>query len=410
MAKTDKKLDQDSSFFLTDFYCQLKIKGVEFLPQNILEVSIRESIFDLIPILNLTLLDNGILSEKYPLEDGDIIEVTLGSSNLKKPVVSIQFILQDFNMESIDGDNIHLVQIVLTGIMKNKEMFFPIKTRSFPNKSSLDVLKIIATEMEFTPKIDITTSDIMTWRQLKQNNYQMIFDVMKRSFKANDTILAGITRNKEFVITSLMTKLKNKTSKKALYDPLLSISLSNEKSKEKTDIIYFNNFSMSNISGMVNKTLGYGVEYTVYDYDKMSEKKIDSDFHPLTKYSFKNKDNIKKTSKDEGTFFFNKRNMHKNYHDAIVQNNFYSNDFFKNCVILHVNPNNSINIMDLLDITFPSFDNKNGVNLPQSGNYFISSIIHQASKEGYYRMSLVCFRNGINGSSFMKESEFKSSK
>lgn len=410
MPISDKKSTQDTSYFLTEFYCKLSIKDVDVLPQNILQISIRESIFDLIPTLELSFLDNGEFVEKHVLEDCDIIKIQLGSSNLKTPVINMEFELQDFNVNNVDGDNIHIVQINLTAIVKNKNMFLPLQTRSFSSKSSLDVLKSIASESGFTPIVRTSTSDVMTWRQIQQNNYQMIYETMKRSFKPDDAILTGITRNKDFIITSLMTELKNKSTKKTLYDPLQAISLSNEKSKDKKDIIYFNNFSMSNVSGMVNKSIGYGLTYSIYDFDEVENKSIYSTFHPLTKYSFKNKNNTIKSVKNSGLFYLNLKNMHRNYPNAINQNDFYIKDFFKNCCLLYVNPNENINLFDKLDITFPSFKNKNGVNQPQSGEWLISGILHECSKEGYYRMVLVCFRNGLNSSSFMKDSEFKMSK
>lgn len=410
MPTSSKKSTQDSSYFLTEFYCKLSIKNVEILPQNILQISIRESIFDLVPTLELSILDNGVFVESYPLEDCDSIKIQLGQSNLKTPVINMEFELQDFNISNVDGDNIHIVQINLTAIVKNKNMFLPLQTRSFSSKSSLDVLKSIASESGFTPIVKTSTSDVMTWRQIQQNNYQMVYETMKRAYKPDDAILTGITRNKDFIITSLMTELKNKSAKKTLYDPLQAISLSNEKSKDKKEIIYFNNFSMSNVSGFVNKSIGYGLGYSVYNFDEVENKTIYSTFHPLTKYSFKNKDNTIKIVKNNRLYFLNNKTMHRNYVDAINQNEFYTKDFFKNCCLLYVNPNENINLFDKLDITFPSFENKNGVNQPQSGQWIVGTILHEASKEGYYRMTLGLFRNGINQSSEMKDSEFKVAK
>ena len=207
----EKKNDLDSSYFLSEFYCKLSIKGVEILPQNITVINIRESIFDLIPLLDLSFIDDGTFVEKYPLEDGDVISVELARSDLTGVPISMNFILQDFSIDNKDGDNAQLVDISLTGIMKNQEMFAPVKTRSFSNKTSVDVIRTIASECGFEPVIKITTSDSMVWRQITQSNFTMIKDTMKRAFKSEDAILTGITRNRQFIITSLKTITNNKS-------------------------------------------------------------------------------------------------------------------------------------------------------------------------------------------------------
>ncbi len=405
---SQKKSNIDSSYFIGNFYAKLKIKGVEYLPQNLLSLNIRENIFDLVPMIELSILDNGMLSEKFPLEDGDEIEVELGSSDQVESVINMAFILQDFQIVNSDGDNLQVVVINLTGIMKNKDLMFPFKTRAFSNKTSMDVISTIASDCGFSPDVRIKTSDSMTWRQLQQNNYQMIFETLRRSFKSDDAVLSCITRTGDFVVTSLKSELKNKTTKKAIYDPHKAISNIGEKdTKAKTDEFYFNNFSINNSSGMVNKKIGYGVEYSYWDFENFTTKKLTSDFHGLTQFSFKNKENVGKIVKANQTGILNTLNVHKNYFEALAQNEFYISDFFKSCLVIYVNPDTKLNVFDKMNVIFPSFDDNEVVNSTLSGEYIVGSISYQVSKGGIFRCCLGLFRNGLNGSPFMKKAEYK---
>lgn len=406
-VNSQKKSNLDSSYFINNFYAIVKIKNIDLLPQNILVLNIRESLFDGIPVLELSFLDNGDFSERFPLEDQDEISLTIGVSDKTEPVIEMTFQLQDFKFFNMDGDNFQLVNINLTGIMKNKDLFFPLKTRAFSNKPSLDVLSSIASECGFSPKVKTKTSDVMTWRQLNQTNYQMIYETMKRAFRQDDAILTTITRSGEFVITSLNTELKNKTTKKLIYDPFKAISSTEPESESKSKEYYFNNFSTSNISGNQNKSLGYGLQYSYYDLEDFKTKKITSDFHPLSQFSFKRKEDIGKISKINPTGILNNLNVHRNYFEALAQNEFYVSDFFKGYLLVYINPTNDINVFDKFDIVFPAFDNNEAINSSMSGEYLCGSISFQISKDGIFRMMLALFRNGMNGSPYMKKSEMK---
>lgn len=406
MPVNSKKNNIDSSYFLNDFYCKVTIKKIELLPQNITVLNIRESIFDLLPVLDMSFLDNGIFSEKYPFEDEDVISIELSRSNKDAVPISMEFTLQDYTINNRDGDNMNLVDINITAIMKNSGLFYPVKTRSFANKTSVDVLKSIALEIGFNPSVKISTSDSMIWRQVNQNNYGMVFETMKRAFKSEDAILTGVTRSKDFIITSLKTELKNKSSKKVIYDPFNTIS-DIEPIQEKKETYYFNNFDIKNISGMVNKTIGYGVKYSYFNFKDNFDKQITSDFHDLTQFSSKNKNNIGKIVRNDSSYFLNELNVHRNYYVALAQNEYYIKDFFKICLIVYMRPTDKINLFDKIDVTFPSFENNELTNQTLSGEYLVSTIVHQASKAGHYRMVLTLFRNGMNGSPYMKKSEFK---
>lgn len=400
-----KQNDIDSSYFLNDFYCKIKIKKVELLPQNVVVMNIRESIFDLVPVLEMTFLDNGIFTEKFPLEDEDVINIELAKNDKSDTPINITFSLQDFVVNNRDGDNLNLVNVSITAIMKTTGLFYPVKTRSFANKSSVDVLKNLASEIGCNPVARINTSDSMVWRQINQNNYNMIFETMKRAFKTEDAILTGVTRGKDFVITSLKTELKNKTSKKLIYDPFDTIS-DLEPKKEKKELFFFNNFDLKNISGFTNKIIGYGVKYAYFDFNDVSNKQISDDYHGLTQFSFKRKENVGKIVRNDAAYILNELNVHKNYFVAMAQNEYYIKDFFKMCLVVYIKPTDKINLFDKIDVTFPSFDNNDFTNMSLSGEYLVGTIVHQASKAGHYRMALTLFRNGMNGSAYMKKSEY----
>lgn len=405
MPQNNKKTNLDNSQAFNYHYCKMTIKGVDVMSQNIRVLNVRESIFDVIPVMEMELIDNGIFSEKYPLEDGDIIFVEISKNKNSKPVINLEFELHDFSIDNLDGDNITLSIIKMTGYLKNKNLFFPPQNRSFKNQSSSQVISRIAQEEGFNYIGRLVASDAMTWLQVNQSNYGFIFHVIERAFKSEDVVVCGITRHKNLIYTSVGTEIKNKNTKKAIFDPKMTISDEVETAK-KTQEFYFNNYKVISLLGTSNKMTGYGLKYGIYDFESFSEDKVTNNNNKMSEFINRNKDNSGKISEYSMTGI-ETRNTHKNYFKAINQNRFISEDFFKTCFILYINVNDNINLFDKINVVFPAMDNVKNINDSMSGEYMVGGIIHQISKDGYYRMALTLFRNGFNSNEFLKSNQVK---
>lgn len=395
-----KKNAGDVGGYLNEFYCKISINEVEFLPQNIEVLHIKESIFNIVPTLELVFRDDGTFLELFPLQENDEIKVSLSRTNEKDLNIAASFSLQNYNVSNLDGDSQRMCLISLTGLLKIDNLYHPALTKSFKNKSSIDVLKSIATDCGLTSVVRISTSDLMNWLQLNQSNLSFMSEVTENAFKSDDVPLMGITRDKEMIVTSIGTESKRSEIAKCFFDPIQALNTGLDDKQKKA--VYFNNYDIVDIAGYANKMGGYGMEYSQYDLTDNKVFTLGQKAHKFSEYLDKDKDNNKNPSENFGAYIYNQDNVHRNMFQAKAQNYYFIREFFKVGLVLHVNPINKVKLFDVLDVQFPSFgaEKKNGEML--SGKYLVGSIFHQASKAGFYRVALTLYRNGFNGSSYLK--------
>lgn len=399
MAVSEKKINTQSSYYLTEFFCRISIKGVDFFPQNITTLHVRENIFTLVPTLELDFQDDGLFTEKFPLEEGDDIKLELSRSDKKESTLSMTFSLLSYSVTNADGDRIRISNISLIGWMKSEKLFNPSQTRSFRNKSSVEVLKSIGSECGFNVVSKVNTSDNMTWLQIGANNFTFIDQVLSKSYRSDDVLLCAVNRGGTFTVTSLATEVKKGSPIKCVFDP--SKALANVDSEKDTKkVLYFNDFEIRDIAGYSNLTGGYGASFTVYDFDKAKEIVENGNSPFLSRFNEKRVDKVKEHSVSLDAYVQDNRNVHQNYFRAKVQNWQLVKDFFKVSIFVHVNPSNSINLFDVVEVIFPSFTEATAVNEVLSGKYMVGGIVHQASSGGLYRMGLVLYRSGFNESSY----------
>lgn len=403
MINSEKKLNVPTTYYLTEFHCKISIKGVEFFPQNINLAEIRENIFNLVPTLELEFDDDGIFIEKFPLEEGDEIYIELSKSDKREIIISNTFELVSYVVGNNDGDKIRVCTIKLVALLKNETLYHPIKTLSYKNKSSVDVLKEVAGRCGLDINSKATSSDNMTWLQVNQSFLDFIKYVLKRSYKSNDSLVAFIDRKSRFNITSLLISSKKNSPIKCYFDPFKAVT--NDADEGDRVKLYFNDFDIQDIAGYANKTGAYGISFSVYDLDKVESQTIFSDKIKLSKYNERQKDRIGESAVSLDTFILNTKNVHRNYYLAQVQNELLQKDLFKINLNLYINPSDSVNLMDVLDVTFPSMTEESIINEMISGKYMVIGIVHQISKGGIYRMVLSLSRSGFNKSSFQNTYE-----
>lgn len=397
-----KNNNVDSSTFLNEFYCKIKLNDIEFLPQNIEVLNIKESIFYTVPTMDMIFYDNGLFTEENPIKDGDTITVEIAKNKQKDSPIVMQFEILNFVIHNTDGDNVQVVAIQLTGIMKVRNLMFPATTKSYPNKPSIDVFKDIANDCGLKCETRLKTSDAMNWLQVNMNNYEMLNYVWQRSFKPNDVLLYAITRDSEMIVTSLDSEAKNKSTMICSFDAVRAITDKNENAGNKKEELYFNNFTFVDVSNQFNRTMGYGTTFSVYDLDEVKKYEIKRNDIKTSEFNNISKKNIGKTVKNDTMYVHNEKNMHQNFHLAQFQNEYIFKDFFKRGIVLPINANKNVNLFDKIDLIFPEIGKLNAVNEVQSGQYIVGNITHQISKKGYYRMSITVYRSGMNASGYSK--------
>ncbi len=404
MANSKSGSNVDNTATMVEFFGIVKIKGVTILNTNIEVVNIRESVFDIIPTLEMTFKDNGLFTQQYTLEDEDEIEIVLAKSSSTEEIVNAKFTLNDYTISNGGGDKLQNSTISLTAFFKCQNVFYPVKTRSFRSMNSVQVLQTIASEIGLDFESKIKTNDNMTWRQVASTNYDMIKDMLSKAYIQNDGVICGINRRKKFLLTSVATSQKNIKSKKAVFEPSKVIS----NTVDDQDVLYYTNYSIVNSMGTSNKEGGYGFQYGTYDLTTLKSSEIAINDKFLTKYLFKKKENSGKFVGKFGIQIQNFLNVHKNYLTAQAQNEYFVNDFLKFSLILYISPTNAVDLFDIIDVVFPSSISPDSINTVLSGKYVVGGISHSASKDGFFRSALILFRNGFNPSTQIKNAQYTS--
>ncbi len=414
MAEDRKSRGVDYSG-LTEYVSNVTIKNVDINPLNIKSIVVREWIFDVFPTIEIVFIDNGVFFDLSPLEDNAEIVVEISKSKKKESPISMTFLLHDFDVYNTDIERGSSMMIRVTGIFDCRNMVYPIHNRSFKQRTSIAALEEIASEcgVEVDKRIS-TTNDAMVWLQLNQNNYDMIYHILERSFKEkNDTMFAYIDRSGKMVITSLKNELEKEDLITARHDIKKSTLDKQEDEEPDTEeaanednpIIYYNNYGYKYIGGTINKMIGYGMTHTYNDTKDVQTVTLDSDEHLLSDFSYKEKDSVGKIVKhiSYGTKF-DVDNTHDNYLTALSQNEYLRKNFFTSNLTIFINATNKVNLFDKVSLVLPTMlpteltNDVPEINEVFSGEYIVGGILHQVFDKGQYKMVLSLFRNGIDKS------------
>lgn len=413
MAQDKKKSNVDSTGHGLQYYCKCELNGVTIFPQNIINLNFSEWVFDILPRLDMSFIDNGKFFDKYPIQENDIIKIEISKNQANENTVVIEFNVVDYAVQPADQGQSKNCVIDLTGVLKHKDMFYPIKSRCFSNKTSDQVFAQMATECGLKPELRIKCSDSMKWLQVTVSNFGMFDYVLDRSFKTTDDVNFVYTdRRSNCVYTSLNTVLNNPVKFKLSHNPgkVMDVDGVFDSAKDKRNRengeIYFASYNFVNFSSSTNKQSSYGVDNSYWDLTNKKSIHLSKDSHPLTTFSYKEKQNIGKLV-DADVIAYASDNQHKNHSLALTQNRFYKESFFSSCLYVFINATDQINLFDKVSIIIPSLDGSADVNEVHSGDYIIGGIYHQIGKNSIYKMMIALFRGGMNKSSEMKKSDYR---
>jgi hypothetical protein len=360
--------------------------------ENLLTVTFKEAISDLIPRVVITLNDKGHMTEHVPLIDGDTIEITFAATSESEPI-TMSFIVSEFIIAPKQEGTTSTITI--TGLL-NCNGLYEFKSRMLEG-SSKDVLGTVAKEFGLTFKSDADAYDTMKWFQYG-NNLSFVNHVMNRSYIPDDSALFFVGCNGTARFSSLSNAWKADKKFTALYD-IASTQRAQLVSSEK-DIMYFMSFDIISTNGKIKRDVGYGEYYISYDGNGEAKKES---------YNNKNRDaNITNVSNDyDGKFSKYKRfgwvgsnpTVFKEYHKAVVQNETILVNLFENTLSMKINPSTQVNLLDKVSVKIPSFsDSGHNMNDVWSGDYLVVGIAHSMSFGGPYEKRVLLARRGMNKS------------
>ena len=406
---SDKSFDQN--VVGSQFNLSLTINNVSVSPVNVNSSVLREWIFDQIVTYECTFMDSGSFVELSPLYDECPVLVEFSKNNdIDK--ISMNFVINAWEIERVDADNGALYIIHFIALQKTTDYFYPIRFRPFPNQNSSDVLQFVCQESGITFVQEETSNDNQTWLQSNVSNYFFTKHLMERSFiRVEDLPLFYFNRNNQAVYSSLTFKAKQTPKFLAINNDYAFMDNGNDATvqkikeqigKDSETIFYRTPIAYKNVSPIMNKMNGYGIDFTYFDSTHLFDYTLNFPFAPLSTFENKNKNN---TGKYVNGIVYNSlsKNVHENYLLAKSQNLYLSQSFFGNYLQIVINPNMNVNVGDKIDLLI--YDNLgrllNGtpnVDAVNSGEYLIGGISHDIKKDGLYSMILTLFRNGVNQS------------
>jgi len=374
------------------YYSKIIFKDkFEFNPLNIISITIKEWVFEILPKVELVLKYDPSIFEQYTIEDNDTFSIHLANSPKNPNMFKIDCMVHDYKISVIGDDRAKAIQI--TGILKCKNMF-TLQNKCYSKKNSYQVFQEIAGDvgLSINKSQNVNQLDKMTWYQLNQNNYDFIKHVMKRAYIHDDALFFYANHKGEFVYTSLNTEVNKKDGKIAKFS-IENFENWNPEEKDKT--IWYNSYEIINLQGIFNKESNYGgvIEY----YDLIDKKEASySNFNKMTELSFIDKDYYNKPVFGIYGGIYNSTTMYgEKYFESYVRNYFLRNNLLGFSLELNINSVIDVNLFDKVKLEMNSQITKSFDRI-YSGEYLITGIAYFISMNGIFQKRIYLSRNGFN--------------
>lgn len=381
------------------FFMKLTLGEIPIDPQNVNYVIIREWIISLMPTIQISINDDGMLSEIFQLQDEMKIELLLGKTPDDENPLKVNFMLMDYSMGISTNNNYGIVE--LTGVLDIPLLFSPLQNRSFSNKSSKNVLSTIASKDSFETNFSSTwnPTDVMTWIQSNQTDYEFIQHIAERSFVKDDASIMYFDSTGILNATTLNTIINKKDKKIARYDTEKFVKMSFDNDEDK-NTIWFNYYDLLNMNGYYNKINNYGVKIVYHDLSDSVTKDIKFDSSQLAERTFKNKNRVNRITNKQT--FGSLNNTHSNYHLALVQNQSRIMNLMGFSMVMNINSLSNVKLADLISVNIPQMVTyaQEGPNLQLSGRYVVVGKTYTATKNNIFRKQLIVARDGYNESGY----------
>jgi hypothetical protein len=406
---SDKTFDQN--VVGSQFNLSLTINNVSVSPVNVNSSVLREWIFDQIVTYECTFMDTGTFVELSPLYDECPVQIEF-SKNGDLDKVKMDMVINAWEIERVDADDGSLYIIHFIAFQKTTDYFYPIRFRPFSNQGSSDALQFVCQESGIDFVLEDSSNDNQTWIQSNVCNYAFTKHLMTRAFiRPEDLPLFYFNRHNQAVYSSLSYKTNSKPKFLAINNDHAFMDNGNDTTiakikeqigKDSETLFYRTGITYKNLSPILNKMNGYGIDFTYFDHTNFFDYSLNFPYAPLSKFENKNKNNIGKYTNGI-TYNSLSKNVHENYLLAKSQNLYLKQSFFGNYLQITINPNMNINIGDKIDVLIYDnlgrlFNGTPNVDAVNSGEYLVGGISHDIKKDGLYSMILTLFRNGTNQS------------
>ena len=379
---------------VANFFGGVAIDYTEVPLANIVEVQIKEWVFDLLPRITLVIRDIDGVVDLKGITSTSIIYVNVKKNEKSVTGINTEFQVRDYHFKETGAG----YDVVISGHLKVNNIW-AIKSMVYPGQTSKNLLTALCAEIGTTPSPDplLATADPMDWMQLNESTFDFVQHVLKHSSVPNDKLLMFSGIDGKTKITSVGSLIK--------VAPLLTTKYSSD--EVGTDILlpstdlYYQNVDFKSIVSTLMLEGGYGQKVEMID--NISGAVIPGDLPvPGPLYGGLPKHDVAGFTGKQVEYYFDGvndiTNTYPDYNAATHRNEKILKEFFGISINVEVNPMQVINLGMTVNALFRSASPVwKGVDTPNkhmSGPALITGITHYISPMAGYKKVVHMSKNG----------------
>ena len=370
-----------------------------FNTESIARLEITESVLTLLPKIEVVVSDGGVLLDRNPIVDKDVIHLRLNTRfGRETNEVVATFVISSF--ESVSAPENRGNVVVISGYMACNQMFSPYK-RVAINGSSSDVVRRIANEVGLQFNSNEEGYEDVFWYQ-NGNNYSFLNHVMDRAYIPNDGVFVYGDLSGTLNYMSLRGALAQDVSLQARYD---AQSMEDDiVVKDDLKQMFYNYYDVLNMTETYNNISNYGGTWSYYDLNE----------YVGTDIALIEKDTQLRNMKEDyfGIPVFSKgvgmiadKKLRNSVYRGRVQNYFAKYQLFSNSINLNIRDVTQVSLFEKVDLQMKSVGSNTEIVEPYCGEYLVTSISHSIVHDSHpgYAKRVLLSRNGINKSIVRKD-------
>lgn len=397
-----------------NFYAVITINDEILNPNNIISCYIRETIFEFLPTLSLTVMDNGQFNAETPIFCGQIIKVTIKKTGEDKKTVSdVPFSIVSIEKKSVDSNSGGLNVIDVKAIYDRVDLFSGLKSVAFGKVNFSDTVKEIGRRCGFrSSDIFVTDShDRMNWCCLNNTFMDYINKSVKNSWiSEKDCPVCFVDFEGRLNYKGIYENIVSQNRISMVHDVLNMVAPASVKSgitksgESHSDVVVpYSNYEFKDFSGFMNSMEGgYASTMTWFSNDSGELEKEVFDTIPKTTLSLYG--NINKNQNRDVTknysFASDLYSIHDNYFRSAVKNSMVLKRIFSECLVVYgasVSTFQNFGLLSKVNVEMTGTSKNAQKPLNESGNYVIGGIILALNRDAMNEIYL-CFRDGYNES------------
>lgn len=378
-------------------YLRASIGGFDLHFANVLEVVVREWMFDVLPTCVMHFQGGQEWTKGLSLQEQQEIKLEFGSAptEVKPAAVNSTFVSRAWQISK--GQE--RMNISVSGNLAVSNFGIPAQFRSIPGKTSSEVLAQIGKELSLkVTETPAPSSDQQTWLQCGQTNHRFIQDVLGRSWVGvGDALFAWADRTRKWDIQTLTSIVaRAKEPKKLVSWPEGVIDDQDPMEMDKESRVWpIAGFEVMDHSGILNLMRGYGTaiyRFNATDFELSFLKPNDEDV--LAGYRTMDKDAAGKAV--EVRYSEQPPSVHPEWYRASVNRKRVVDATTGTWAVVQMRPHPLLQVGELVDLKLGELaqGQTDRQPTPYDGLWIIGGLVHHHQRDFGTKTMVVLFRGG----------------